>query len=287
MSKDQSKPDYNKIAEEISDLSTPLKLKLFLMQPIRFHYHELRPEACLTLVEKAVLERAHTQALSYIQKLEEREGALHAALHAVMHSVDKWLDVKPYDFDKDDGTVAASRAADAREVALKAIEKAESALREAEKDKAVLMARATWAELCATCEYERPCFNEQCYGDQGELCEDCKCHQCKSGNQWSRSDDYYRCAASAGAIPVLPAQLWQSAAKALKIQLDQAQAEKLALEQALAQVRSCKVCAYNCKECDPDGCEEQQDFYNKCRGNRKAMWRWDNPAKTKGERKND
>ena len=45
-----------------------------------------------------------------------------------MHSVDKWLDVEPYDFDKDDGTVAATRASNAREIALKAIEKLQKEL---------------------------------------------------------------------------------------------------------------------------------------------------------------
>ena len=64
-------------------------------------------------------------ALTYIQQLEEREKNLYAAIHAVMHSIDKWLDVEPYDFDKDDGTVAATRASNARELALNAIEKAE------------------------------------------------------------------------------------------------------------------------------------------------------------------
>lgn len=64
----------------------------------------------------------------------ELNSKLEYTLLGVMHSVDKWLDVEPYDFDKDDGTVAATRAATAREVALKAIEKARKDLVNAKKD---------------------------------------------------------------------------------------------------------------------------------------------------------
>lgn len=89
-------------------------------------------------------------AIVYIQQLEEREKSLYAALHAVMHSVDKWLDVEPYDFDKDDGTVAATRASNAREVALNAIEKAER-----ERDAAVSAARS--CRFCHNCKhYNKP-----------------------------------------------------------------------------------------------------------------------------------
>lgn len=68
----------------------------------------------------------HADALAYIQKLEERNKTLEYTLLGVMHSIDKWLDVEPYDFDKDDGTEAATRASNAREVALKAIEQLRS-----------------------------------------------------------------------------------------------------------------------------------------------------------------
>ena len=80
-------------------------------------------------------------ALTYIQQLEEREKNLYAAIHAVMHSIDKWLDVEPYDFDEDDGTVAATRASNAREIALNAIEKAEQERDAALKD----MANTCWS----------------------------------------------------------------------------------------------------------------------------------------------
>lgn len=74
-------------------------------------------------------------ALAYTRQLEECNSKLEYTLLGVMHSVDKWLDVEPYDFDKDDGTVAATRASNAREVALKAIEKAQSDLAQAERER--------------------------------------------------------------------------------------------------------------------------------------------------------
>lgn len=76
-----------------------------------------------------------TDVLAYTRQLEERNSNLEYTLLGVMHSVDKWLDVEPYDFDKDDGTVAATRASNAREVALKAIEKAQSDLAQAERER--------------------------------------------------------------------------------------------------------------------------------------------------------
>ena len=75
-----------------------------------------------------------TDALALVNYLKDRCDRLEYTLVGVMHSVDKWLDVEPYDFDKDDGTVAATRAATAREVALKAIEKARKDLVNAKKD---------------------------------------------------------------------------------------------------------------------------------------------------------
>lgn len=101
-------------------------------------------------------------AVAYIRKLEERNSKLEYTLLGVMHSVDKWLDVEPYDFDKDDGTVAATRASNAREVALKAIEKAHANLAqvERERDAAVELAGVRG---CDTCEHrdllsvEEPC----------------------------------------------------------------------------------------------------------------------------------
>lgn len=66
--------------------------------------------------------QVEADALALIEQLEERNNRLEYTLMGVMHSVDKWLDVEPYDFEKDDGTEAATRAANTREIALKAIE---------------------------------------------------------------------------------------------------------------------------------------------------------------------
>ena len=77
----------------------------------------------------------HKDALAYIRQLEERNKTLEYTLLGVMHSIDKWLDVEPYDFDKDDGTEAATRAANDREVALKAIEQLESRLAQVERER--------------------------------------------------------------------------------------------------------------------------------------------------------
>lgn len=74
-------------------------------------------------------------ALAYIQQLEERNERLEYTLCGVMHSIDKWLDAEPYDFDKDDGTEAATRASNSREVALKAIEQLETRLAQAERER--------------------------------------------------------------------------------------------------------------------------------------------------------
>lgn len=87
-----------------------------------------KPNLCHGIENKA-------DALAYIQQLEERDSKLEYTLLGVMHSVDKWLDVEPYDFDKDDGTVAATRASNAREIALKAIEKAQADLTQVERER--------------------------------------------------------------------------------------------------------------------------------------------------------
>lgn len=94
-------------------------------------------------------------ASTYIQQLEERNSKLEYTLLGVMHSVDKWLDVEPYDFDKDDGTVAATRASNAREVALKVIEKAQSDLAQAERERDALMEYAKGC--CETCAFVGDC----------------------------------------------------------------------------------------------------------------------------------
>lgn len=110
------------------------------------------PNLCHGIENKA-------DALAYIQQLEERNSKLEYTLLGVMHSVDKWLDVESYDFDKDDGTVAATRASNAREIALKAIEKAQADLAqvERERDAAVHDIRNAKWFLCHVCQnYYRP-----------------------------------------------------------------------------------------------------------------------------------
>lgn len=87
-----------------------------------------RCDMCELYVPNYRLEDRYADAHAYIQQLEERNSKLEYTLLGVMHSVDKWLNVEPYDFDKDDGTVAATRASNAREIALKAIEKLQKEL---------------------------------------------------------------------------------------------------------------------------------------------------------------
>lgn len=121
------------------------------------------PNLCHGIENKA-------DAIAYIQQLEERNSKLEYTLLGVMHSVDKWLDVEPYDFDKDDGTVAATRASNAREVALKAIEKAQADLAQVQKEKNALMIDLQ------TAIYRGRSFNldcEFCKDKEKPICEDC------------------------------------------------------------------------------------------------------------------
>lgn len=128
-----------------------------------------RCDKCDVYIPGYNLENRYSDAFAYIQQLEEREKSLYAALHAVMYIVDKWLDVEPYDFDKDDGTVAITRASNAREVALRAIEKAER-----EKDAVLLdwkRSRLKGEAMCWTCRFcenGSPCLSPV-------LCEDGEC----------------------------------------------------------------------------------------------------------------
>lgn len=92
------------------------------------------------------------EAVERIRKLEERNKSLEYTLLGVMHSIDKWLDVEPYDFDKDDGTEAATRAANAREVALKAIEQLKSRLAQVERERDALMLYVP--RNCLSCKHE-------------------------------------------------------------------------------------------------------------------------------------
>jgi len=102
--------------------------------------------------------KLHADALAYIQQLEERNSKLEYTLLGVMHSVDKWLDVEPYDFDKDDGTVAATRASNAREIALKAIENAQADLAQVERERDAALSEWKRTKLdsegmCWTCKH--------------------------------------------------------------------------------------------------------------------------------------
>ncbi len=71
--------------------------------------------------------RAMLDSLHLIDQLEKKNVTLLYTLSGVMHSIDKWLDnATPYDPDADPkGDIAVNRAAEARKIALKAIEEAE------------------------------------------------------------------------------------------------------------------------------------------------------------------
>ena len=113
------------------------------------------------------MDSMNRDAIFYIHQLEEREKSLYAALHAVMYIVDKWLDVEPYDFDKDDGTVAITRASEAREVALRTIEKAERERDAAVRDiHTVLHNRGIDAD-CLMCNMKKPECKWECENAQG------------------------------------------------------------------------------------------------------------------------
>lgn len=117
------------------NISKAKEVKDFLSSPLPVHRHSPNPEACLTPIAEAEVALMKDNTLRYLNELEERCTSLEYTLLGVMHSVDKWLVVEPYDFDKDDGTVAATRASNAKEVALKAIEKLESRLAQVERER--------------------------------------------------------------------------------------------------------------------------------------------------------
>lgn len=66
-------------------------------------------------------------AADMLEYLLSKNDRLYYTLMGVMHFVDKWIDDKPhyYDIKDPDGNIAVKRAAEAREIALQAIEKAE------------------------------------------------------------------------------------------------------------------------------------------------------------------
>lgn len=65
--------------------------------------------------------------IDIIAQLEKKNATLLNTLSCVMHFIDKWLEnATPYDPDADpDGDIAVNRAAEARKIALRAIEEAE------------------------------------------------------------------------------------------------------------------------------------------------------------------
>ena len=86
-------------------------------------------------------------AREYIRQLEAERNTLQYTLTGVMHFVDKWLDVSPYDTEKDQtGKVAVNRAAKARAVALEAIEQLI-----AERDAAVKDMYEAQSIVCLIC----------------------------------------------------------------------------------------------------------------------------------------
>ena len=107
-------------------------------------------------------DRLMRDALAYIQQLEERNKTLEYTLLGVMHSIDKWLDVEPYNFDKDDGTEAATRAANAREVALKAIDQLESRLAQVERERDAAIADLKLYAGCKVCKHGDFKFTSEC-----------------------------------------------------------------------------------------------------------------------------
>ena len=77
-------------------------------------------------VPYAYAEDVAADALAYIQQLEAKNNAMYNTILSVMHFVNKWLDCPDYDPDKDlNGVDAVKRTVQAREIALKAIEKLE------------------------------------------------------------------------------------------------------------------------------------------------------------------
>lgn len=133
--------DGHKTPERIpkTNASSVKEIKDFLSSPLPVHRHSPSPEARLTPLAEAKVALMKNNTLRYLNELEERCSRLEYTLLGVMHSVDKWLDVEPYDFDKDDGTVAATRASNAREIALKAIEKAQADLAQVERERDELL----------------------------------------------------------------------------------------------------------------------------------------------------
>lgn len=102
------------------------EIKATLADEIPVHFHGADREPRLTPFQLKALERLHRDTSEYIQQIEAEKDALEYILTGVMHSVDKWLDVPPYDPKGKTVQDAVTRAAQAREIALKAIERAEA-----------------------------------------------------------------------------------------------------------------------------------------------------------------
>lgn len=120
-----------------------------------------------------------SNAITLVEQLFEENERLHYTLQGVMHFVDKWIYGEPYyDVDDPDGKIAVNRAAEAREIALKAIEIVErerdASIEDYEKlkrerDAAVMDLKRVYdlfreaPEMCCFCKhcnvepYEEPC----------------------------------------------------------------------------------------------------------------------------------
>ena len=132
-------------------------------------------------------DRLMRDALAYIRPLEERNKTLEYTLLGVMHSIDKWLDVEPYGYDKDEGTEAATRAANAREVALKAIDQLESRLAQVERERDAAVADLKDDGDCYYCknrDLAAQCDFGSCIDCGNEECPCFRCDRMKNHFEW-------------------------------------------------------------------------------------------------------
>ena len=117
----------------------------------------------LALIQQLQTENAEKD--QRIRQLEAERDVLDYTLAGVMHSVDKWLDVEPYKMDGPTGNDAVTRSVLAREIALKAIEQAQT-----ERDAAV--ADLEHVKDCDSCKYDDACFTgkKDCFGCHEKRC---------------------------------------------------------------------------------------------------------------------
>lgn len=61
--------------------------------------------------------------------------------------------------------------------------------------------------------------------------------------------------------------------------------EVVKMRDDMEKIRSCATCSHNYERCNPDGAEEQQDFYSECIRSinpRKGHWEWEGLANADG-----